>query len=321
MSLPEKCKISAFDYKKLATACASLHNFRATITTEESEGDPNEPLDIALLDAVLSHLQLTLSGPQNELWSSEGFHRHLEMLENMMPNVKKTSARAWIDTFFYCVCAMLPKDRHMVLNMEHHGLSKTDETSNMIIHRPSGDIDYTVVVADADTLQGKSCCRLVSTCQLIFLSRIHSKSHLQARNTFTGFFVVEAEFINIRQHIPQAICKMYACGKYLQKKVICGALMNGCQWIFLILNINDNFIGGSYKYSLIISIMSMVSDSQQDMICPLWPNFIAATLLHWVGLIPIFFVICLTSQDGRLKIALWTFPLMTGSSMIGDDAT
>ncbi|PPQ84559.1 hypothetical protein CVT25_007641 [Psilocybe cyanescens] len=193
MSLPEKRKIFAFNYKKLATAYASLHNFRATITTEESEeGDPNEPLDIALLDTVLSQLQLTLSEPQvddddlaklaitssghclqpkpnfkealtattslgeNEFWSSEGFHRHLDMLENMMPNVNETSARSWIDTFFYRVCAMLPKDRHMVLNMEHHVLSKTDKTSHRTIHRPSGYTGYTVVVADADTSQGKS---------------------------------------------------------------------------------------------------------------------------------------------------------------------
>ncbi|KAF8809153.1 hypothetical protein BYT27DRAFT_7188242 [Phlegmacium glaucopus] len=43
--------------------------------------------------------------------------------------------------------------------------------------------------------------------------------------------------------VPQAICEMYPCGKYLQKKVIRGALTNGRQWIFLILNINDNFVG------------------------------------------------------------------------------
>lgn len=65
MSLPKKCKISGLDGKELATAYVSLRRFRATITTEESEeGDPNEPLDVGQLDAVLSQLLLRLSGPQ-----------------------------------------------------------------------------------------------------------------------------------------------------------------------------------------------------------------------------------------------------------------
>jgi hypothetical protein len=65
MSLPKKRRISGLDNKELATAYASLRNFRATITTEESEeGDPNEPLDVGQLDAVLSQLQSRLSGPQ-----------------------------------------------------------------------------------------------------------------------------------------------------------------------------------------------------------------------------------------------------------------
>ncbi|KAG2072105.1 hypothetical protein BDR04DRAFT_1117313 [Suillus decipiens] len=29
---------------------------------------------------------------------------------------------------------------------------------------------------------------------------------------------------------PKAVCEMYACGKYLQKKVVRGALTNGREW-------------------------------------------------------------------------------------------
>jgi len=65
MSFPKKRKISGLDGKELATAYASLRSFRATITCDESEeGDPNEPLDVGQLDAVLSQLLLRLSGPQ-----------------------------------------------------------------------------------------------------------------------------------------------------------------------------------------------------------------------------------------------------------------
>ena len=65
MSLPKKRKISCLDGKELASAYASLRSFRDTITYEESEeGDPNEPLDVGQLDAVLSQLLSRLSGPQ-----------------------------------------------------------------------------------------------------------------------------------------------------------------------------------------------------------------------------------------------------------------
>lgn len=32
----------------------------------------------------------------------------------------------------------------------------------------------------------------------------------------SGFFVTEAKLYNLSDHIAQAVCEMYACGKYLQ---------------------------------------------------------------------------------------------------------
>lgn len=55
MSLHKKRKIPGLSGKELAAAYASLHNFRSTITTEESEkGDLNETSDVGLLNEVLS---------------------------------------------------------------------------------------------------------------------------------------------------------------------------------------------------------------------------------------------------------------------------
>ncbi|KAG5652270.1 hypothetical protein H0H81_005581 [Sphagnurus paluster] len=59
-------KISGLDVKELATAYAALRSFRDTITYDDSEEvDPNEPLDVGQLDAVLSQLLSRLSGPQS----------------------------------------------------------------------------------------------------------------------------------------------------------------------------------------------------------------------------------------------------------------
>ncbi|KAF8075258.1 hypothetical protein FPV67DRAFT_1476688 [Lyophyllum atratum] len=315
MSLPKKRKISGLDGKELATAYASLRSFRNTITEDESERDPNEPLDIAQLDAVLSQLLTRLSGPRSltfssaddddlaklnitlagllqpkpdfenalkattslgeeEHWSSKGFYRHLELLENTIPNVNETSARAWIDSFFYRVCAMLPKDKRMVLNMEHHVPSTKVDLSSETSRSLSGYIDYTAVVAEANA----SSAGLLDSPYLSVLKR-----YMQTRSTSTGFFVLEAKFTNIAQHVPQAICEMYACGKYLQKNVVRGALTSGRQWMFLILNINDDFGGATYKQSAVISFTSTnMPNGQRTLVSPLWPNYIAATLLHWI---------------------------------------
>ena len=47
----------------------------------------------------------------------------------------------------FTVCAMLPKEKCMVLNMEHHVPSTTVDPLKMTSLRLSGYIDYTIVVA------------------------------------------------------------------------------------------------------------------------------------------------------------------------------
>jgi len=50
-----------------------------------------------------------------------------------------------------------------------------------------------------------------------------------------------------------------------------------------ILNINDNFLGATYKQSQVLNSTSTdMPGVHQVLVPPLWPYFIAATLLHWV---------------------------------------
>ena len=78
------------------------------------------------------------------------------------------------------------------------------------------------------------------------------------------------------------------------------------------LNINDNFVGASYKQSVVIKFGSTIDSDQRTLISPLWPNFIAATLLHWVSSDLIFMVNFLTGWDARLITALRTLEMMIG---------
>ncbi|KAG2070800.1 hypothetical protein BDR04DRAFT_1118077 [Suillus decipiens] len=98
----------------------------------------------------------------------------------------------------------------------------------------------------------------------------------------SGFFVTEAKLYNISNNFPQAVCEMYACGKYLQKKVVRGALTNGREWIFIFMKFNDNYDGASYQRSNIVKF-DTVSNSDGQLVIPgSWPDILAAILSHWI---------------------------------------
>ena len=70
---------------------------------------------------------------------------------------------------------------------------------------------------------------------------------------------------------------------YLRKKVLRGALTNGRDWIFLLIKLNDDYDGASYKQSSVIELRTAASLSGQVSITEPWPDLIAAILLHWVS--------------------------------------
>jgi len=47
---------------------------------------------------------------KDELWSSANLNRHLGLLESLNPRKTASSARQWIDAFFFRASAMLPQN-------------------------------------------------------------------------------------------------------------------------------------------------------------------------------------------------------------------
>ncbi|KAG1839363.1 hypothetical protein F4604DRAFT_1994211 [Suillus subluteus] len=127
-----------------------------------------------------------------------------------------------------------------------------------------GFVDHTAIVADEfDTP--------------LFLTSLQL-DYLRTLPMASGFFVTEAKLYNLLNHIAQAVCKMYACSKYLQTKVIRDALTNRCEWIFIFIKFNDNHDGASYQRSNIVKFNTM-SDSDGQLVIPgSWPDIIAAIL-------------------------------------------
>ncbi len=72
--------------------------------------------------------------------------------------------------------------------------------------------------------------------------------------------------------------------QYLRKKVLRGALTNGRDWIFLLVKLNDNYDGASYKQSTVVKFGTAEGPDGQVVVLEPWPNVIAAILVDWVSL-------------------------------------
>ena len=125
----------------------------------------------------------------------------------------ESSAHAWVDAFLFCTSAMLPLDKHMVLNLEHNVPSTTITPSSLTTL--SGFIDYTTVVSSQHTA-GKSA-HSYQLSSLLFCPGVYNSS-LKLHKDFlaSGFFITEAKLFNPTTYVPQAVVEMYACGKVLQ---------------------------------------------------------------------------------------------------------
>jgi hypothetical protein len=107
------------------------------------------------------------------------------------------------------------------------------------------------------------------------------------------------EGVPLAQHVAQAVAEMYASAKYLmydsgflptlfanveshstRKGILRDALTNGHEWIFLILYLNEDGVGGTYAESLTIKIQ--VSDSYPYRVLSPGPDIVAGILAYWI---------------------------------------
>jgi hypothetical protein len=91
---------------------------------------------------------------------------------------------------------------------------------------------------------------------------------------------------------------------YLRKQVLRGALTNGRDWIFLLIKLDDDYDGASYKQSLPVKLNIMKHPDDQPVILRPYPDLIAAILSHWVSLMLIRVIELLIDWNARLKRAL-----------------
>ncbi len=114
----------------------------------------------------------------------------------------------------------------------------------------------------------------------------------------TGFFVTVAEPGTLRDHVAQAVAEMYACAKLLKyvyrgplysslifsrKEFLRGALTDGHQWIFLILHLNSDGNGGTFKRSVTVHLSVSRLPGDLPEVAKPTADLIAGILSFWVS--------------------------------------
>lgn len=124
---------------------------------------------------------------------------------------------------------------------------------------------------------------------------------MQHIESVLGFFVVEAKDrdVKLNDHIPQIVLQLYAAAKKLKcdfhlhfpipkssflnrKTHIRGTLTNGYEWLFLVLAVNQDGDGASYRVSN-RAYSAAPQEDFVDMVVPdMSPDMISGILASWV---------------------------------------
>jgi len=210
--------------------------------------------------------------------SSRNMHNFLDMLLCLVVRPSEASARTWVDTFLYCASAMLPPTKQMVLNSEFNFSPISVPTASGSEVILVGFIDYTVIVT-SDVNNSRYFLNFPWNNPGVrnFAERIES---------VLGCFVVEANDPDVKfcDHVPQVLLQLYVAAPQLKKTHIRGTLTNGHEWLFLVLNVNSNGKGASYrisdrKFSIAphdngVNVDLVISDRGSDLIAGILASWI-----------------------------------------------
>lgn len=167
-----------------------------------------------------------------------------------------------------------------------------------------GLIDYTAIAVNEKDAGGsfkRSLRSFAAHCStetfLInpILDKLTKKNHT--------LFVLEAKArdMSLQDHVPQAVCEMYACAKtlrsvvcivrlslshkILRKDVIRGALTDGQDWIFIILKMKPHGDGGVYAQSEELYLVVKLIPNRKE-ISRTMCSVIAGIIAHWASDLP-----------------------------------
>ncbi|PPQ94305.1 hypothetical protein CVT25_004962 [Psilocybe cyanescens] len=256
---------------KIATKSQS-HAFSSTSLAHVSDVQISPGPPLFLKDDVAQRVATAKLASTDHLMSSENMHKFLDMLLHLVAKPSEASSRTWVDAFLYRASAMLPPAKKMVLNIEYNVLPVTIPTvlgSEVIL---AGIVDYTVIVTNDPKMAR------------FFLNNPGIRNLMQYIESVLGFFVVEAKAQDVKldDHIPQIVLQLYAAAKKLKKTHIRGTLTNGYEWLFLVLTVNQDGEGASYRVSDRAYSAAPQENLGDEVIPDVPPDMISGILASWI---------------------------------------
>ncbi|KAF8910800.1 hypothetical protein CPB85DRAFT_667932 [Mucidula mucida] len=249
------------EFDKLDTLVASLTARSSGLETEPTLDDLNIveklPLSIYPYEALLTRANNLRSVGGEHFMSASNMYGQLNMLTDLLVLDSEASARAYVDVIIYRAAALLPNQKHMIINTEYRNKSPSSHDATL-----NGFLDYTLTVTDNPTMA------------------VQARSGKKISAPVLSIFVVEAIVMStiLSGFIPQAVGQLYASAIKLGQRHIRGALTNGVEWIFIILSVNEDGIGASYRTSVAIRFtLKFALDIEPPM-----PDVIAGMLTYWL---------------------------------------
>ncbi|KAK2460199.1 hypothetical protein APHAL10511_007790 [Amanita phalloides] len=255
------------------TSTKKSHTFSSASSTLVNDIQITAGSLLSLKHDVAQRVDAARLAGADHFMSSRNMHKFLDMLLHLVTRPSEASSRTWVDAFLYRASAMLPPTKQMVLNVEYNVSPVTVLTASGSEVVLVGFIDYTVVVTN-DVKVAR-----------YFLNSPRVWNLMQRIESVLGFFVVEAKNrgVTLDDHVPQVLTQLYAAATKLKKTHIRGTLTNGYEWLFLVLTVNSNGKGASYR----ISDRSYSAAPQEngvniDMVTGVSVDMIAGILASWI---------------------------------------
>ncbi|KAF9542751.1 hypothetical protein CPC08DRAFT_438200 [Agrocybe pediades] len=183
-------------------------------------------------------------------WTEELLLAHLAFLRRHVPNKNEELARRLISAFVDRAVAIIEeacKDVGVIVSIEQ--------------------IVYVSIVTSKEVAE-----QYLSQPNLVALCGIEKST----------LFVTAAKGPDQRleNHVPQAVGEIYSCARTLKKKIVRGALTNGWEWLWIILQVYPSG-GGQYSLSQPITVQGP-SDTGEKVIYPKAVSRVASVLAHWM---------------------------------------
>ncbi|KAF9553048.1 hypothetical protein CPC08DRAFT_767833 [Agrocybe pediades] len=197
-------------------------------------------------------------------WTEELLLAHLAFLRRHVPNKNEELARRLIFAFV---------DRAVVI------IEETCKDVGVIVSIEQVVPSVTISKTSRNSLQGKIGYVSISPPEQ-YLSHPHLVALCGIEKS--TFFVTEAKGPDqiLENHVPQAVGEMYSCARTLKKKIVRGALTNGWEWLWIILEVSPSG-GGRYSLSQPITVQGP-GDTGEKVIYPKAVSGVASVLAHWM---------------------------------------